>query len=87
MRLWHATRALEAVLADGWVRPTRMDKVYTFSTREAAETYAAEFGYEAVVEVVGDKDYLVGRWTPSYASGADVLCFRCPLRVVPPESV
>lgn len=89
MRLWHATRALEAVLADGWVRPMRMDRVYTFDTREAAEAYAAEFRYEGVVEVETDRGGMVGFWTPSYANGANVLCFRTPLRVVvtPPESV
>lgn len=84
MKLWHATRALEAVLADGWVRPMRMPYAYAFTTKEAAELYAAEFGYDAVLEVevedgVGN---IVGRWSPSYANGADVVCLRGPAKVV-----
>ena len=51
MQLWHATRALDAVVADGWVRPMRMEFVYAFTTREAAERYASEFGYEGIVEI------------------------------------
>lgn len=88
MKLWHATRALKAVLADGWVRPMRMSRVYAFSTREAAEAYTAEFGYEAIVEVEADPSLFVGKWKPTYASGAEVHCFRGPLRLVAksPES-
>lgn len=84
MRLWHATRALDALLADGWLRPMRMPFAYAFSTKEAAEQYAAEFRYDAVVEVEVEqgKGLVVGRWSPSYANGADVVCLRGPAKVV-----
>ena len=84
MRLWHATRHLDAVLADGWVRPMRMPHVYTFSSEEAAKKYATEFGYEAVVEVEIElgAGLIAGRWSPSYASGADVVMLRGPAHVV-----
>jgi hypothetical protein len=82
MRLWHATRALDAVMADGWVRPMRMAYVYAFTTREAAQKYAADFGYDAVVEVESGSAAVRGRWSPAYAGGADVVCLRDPVRVV-----
>lgn len=83
LRLYHATRALEAVLADGWVRPMRMPNVYAFTTREAAESYAAEFGYDAVVEIEVDSGTVVARWRPSYAAGGTVVMIRGAARVVP----
>lgn len=82
MRLWHATRDLAAVLADGWVRPMRMPHVYTFSTRAAAEHYAAEFGYEGIVEVEVEARAIARRWAPAYASGAEVVMLRGPVRVI-----
>lgn len=82
MRGWHATRDLEAVLADGFVRPMRMPFVYVFDAQDAAEKYAAEFGYDAVVEVEVVPGSIVGRWKPSYAHGASVLRVGEPARVI-----
>lgn len=84
MRLWHATRDLTAVLKDGWVRPMRLEYVYAFTTKEAADVYAAEFDYEAVVEVelIAEEGSIRGRWSPTYASGADVVCISGRVKVV-----
>lgn len=82
MRLWHATRDLEAVLSEGVVRATRLPDVYAFDDEEAARAYALEFGYAAVVEVEAEGAQVVRRWAPSYAQGARVVRLRGPLRVV-----
>ena len=89
MRLWHATRDLTAVLKDGWVRPMRLEYVYAFTTKEAADRYATDFDYEAVVEValVAGEGCVRGRWTPTYANGADVVCIRGRVKVVVPGYV
>lgn len=73
MIAYHATRALAAVLADGCVRPTRLRDVYVFDARDAAERYAATFGYEGVVAVDVLPGAVVSRWRPAYAGGARVL--------------
>lgn len=83
MRAFHATRALAAVMEDGWVRPMRMGHVYAFSTRESAEAYAQEFGYDAIVEVEIEATLIVARWRPSYAHGAIVYKILGPVAVVP----
>ena len=82
MRAFHATKALDAILTDGWVRPMRMAHTYAFTERVAAEKYAVEFGYEGVVEVEVDPAAVVGRWKPSYANGAVVLKCVGALRTV-----
>jgi hypothetical protein len=81
MQLWHATRNLETLLADGWVRPFRLPHVYAFTSREAAVHYKHEFGYKAVVELVYNGEPILDRWSPSYANGASVVRLQGPIRV------
>lgn len=78
---FHATRAVDEVLADGFVRPMRMAHVYAFSVAEAARTYAREFGYDAVVTILVKPSSVRSRWKPAYCFDGSVLKIDGPCQV------
>jgi hypothetical protein len=73
MRAYHATRAFEAIKADGIVKPMRLKSVYLFGDLMECIEYAIKFKYDWIVIAEYDPSHVASIWKPSYAKQGGVI--------------